>query len=130
MKALLFFTSLIMIAVFGANAQSISRDSAMTESAKADAKNFKLDRNAMGQFRARHFPNTSDHFKPTASMVSDTSLLKDSAYVKAFKMAAYQKTLHRRTTGHHVLIAGSILVVVLLVLGYIVGSDLANSFKQ
>ena len=128
MKALLF-TSLIMIAAFGINAQTISRDSAMFEIANADAKNFKLDGNAMGQFRARHFPNTSDHFKPTALMVSDTSLLKDSAYVKAFKMAAYQKTLHRRTTGHHVLIAGSILVVALLVIGYIAGSGFGNMGK-
>jgi hypothetical protein len=128
MKALLF-TSLLMIAVFGTNSQTISRDSAMAESANADTKNFKLDQNTMGQFRARHFPNTSDHFKPTASMVSDTSLLKDSAYVKAFKMAAYQKTLHLRTTGHHVLIAGSILVVAVVVLGYIFGSGLANMGK-
>jgi hypothetical protein len=128
MKALLF-TSLLMIAAFGTNAQTVSRDSAMFEIASADTKNFKLDQNAMGQFRAHHFPNTSDHFKPTASTVSDTSLLKDSAYVKAFKMAAYKKTLHRRTTGHHVLIAGSILVVALLALGYAVGSGFANMGK-
>jgi hypothetical protein len=118
MKALLF-TSLLMIAAFGTNAQTISRDSAMFEIANADAKNFKLDRNTMGKFRERHFPNTSDHFKPTATMVSDTSLLKDSAYVKAFKMAAYQKTLHRRTTGHHVLIIGSIAVAVVVIVGVI-----------
>ncbi|MGF7038820.1 hypothetical protein [Mucilaginibacter lappiensis] len=118
MKALLF-TSLLFIAAFGTNAQTISRDSAMFEIANTDAKRFKLDHNTMGQFRAHHFPNTSDHFKPTASMVSDTSLLKDSAYIKAFKMAAYQKTLHRRTTGHHVLIIGSIAVAVVVIVGVI-----------
>jgi hypothetical protein len=131
MRTLLFtFLIFITIAAFSTNAQTISRDSAMAERANTDVKGFKLDANTFKQFKARHFAYTSDHFKPTGSIASDTSLLKDSAYVKAFKMAAYKKTLHRRTTGHYVLIVGSIVVVVGLIFAAIVGSEVANSFKQ
>ncbi|WP_426670907.1 hypothetical protein ACPPVU_06670 [Mucilaginibacter sp. McL0603] len=49
---------------------------------------------------------TSDYFKPVASAVSDTTLLTDSVYVKAYREKAWQRTRHRRTAGHYVLIAG------------------------
>jgi hypothetical protein len=105
-----------MIATFGMNAQTITHDSAMVERAKTDAGGFKLDRSTWHQFKAHHFAYSSDHFKPTALTTRDTFLLKDSTYIKTFKMSAYKKTLHRRrTAGHYMLIAGSILGVLIIV---------------
>jgi hypothetical protein len=126
MKALLF-TFLITIAAFETNAQTITHDSAMVESAKEDSRRFKLNRSAWQQFKVHHFAYSSDHFKPTALTTRDTFLLKDSAYIKTFKMAAYKKTLHRRTAGHHVLVIGSITLGVVIIVGSILlSSELSN----
>jgi hypothetical protein len=122
MKALLL-TFLIMIAAFGMNAQTITHDSAMVERAKTDAGGFKLDRSTWHQFKAHHFAYSSDHFKPTALTTRDTFLLKDSAYIKTFKMAAYKKTLHRRTAGHHVWVIGSITLGVVIIVGAVILSS-------
>ena len=122
MKALLF-TFLITIAAFLTKAQTITHDSAMIECAKEDSKRFKLNRSTWQQFKAHHFAYSSDHFKPTALDARDTSMLKDSTYIKTFKMAAYKKTLHRRTAGHHVLIVGSITLGVVIILGSIILSS-------
>jgi hypothetical protein len=126
MKALLF-TFLITIAAFETNAQTITHDSAMVESAKEDVRHFKLARSAWQQFKAHHFAYSSDYFKPTTLDARDTSMLKDSTYIKTFEMAAYKKTLHRRTAGHHVLIIGSITVGVVIIVGSIIlSSELSN----
>jgi hypothetical protein len=115
MKALLF-TFLITIAAFETNAQTITHDSAMVECAKEDSRRFKLNRSAWQQFKVHHFAYSSDHFKPTTLDARDTSMLTDSTYIKTFKMSAYKKTLHRRrTAGHYMLIAGSILGVLIIV---------------
>jgi hypothetical protein len=126
MKALLF-TFLITIAAFETNAQTITHDSAMAERAKTDAGGFKLDQSTWHQFKAQHFAYSSDHFKPTVLTTRDTFLLKDSSYIKTFKMVAYKKTLHRRTAGHHVLVISSIALGVVIIAGYIIlSSELSN----
>jgi hypothetical protein len=126
MKALLL-TFLITIVAFGVNAQTITPDSAMVKRAKTDAVGFKLDRSTWHQFKAHNFAYSSDYFKPTALTTRDTFLLKDSSYIKTFKMAAYKKTLHRRTAGHHVLVIGSITLGVVIIVGFILlSSELSN----
>lgn len=129
MKTSLFIFFAILV-VSGSAAQTISHDSLMVEIANTDVKTFKLNGNKLKQFRVHHFSPSSDYFKPTPVNTSDTSLLKDSTYIKAFKQAAYNKTLHRRTTGHYVLIIGSIAIGVTLIIAAITGSALSNSFKQ
>ncbi|WPU96683.1 hypothetical protein SNE25_14255 [Mucilaginibacter sabulilitoris] len=116
---ILLFTFFIILAASVSGAQTISRDSAMVESASTDAKNFKLDGSNFKKFKAHHFPATSDYFKPTPLNVSDTTFLKDSTYVKTFRQLAYNKTLHRRTTGHSVLLIGGISVAVVAIVGLI-----------
>ncbi len=51
----------------------------------------------------------SDYFKPVASAVSDTALLRDSVYVNAYREKAWDRTRHRRTAGHYVLMGGVVL---------------------
>ncbi|MBS1519590.1 MAG: hypothetical protein JST50_01235 [Bacteroidetes bacterium] len=99
----------------------------------ADARKFKLDRARLKKFRQnRHnlareyfalggsepggFSNyrrnrelASDYFKPVASAVSDTALLNDSVYVKAYREKAWRRTRHRRTAGHYVWVSGTAL---------------------
>jgi len=52
---------------------------------------------------------SSDYFKPAASAVSDTALLRDSVYVNAYREKAWQRTRHRRTVGHYVSITGVVI---------------------
>jgi hypothetical protein len=115
------------------DAQNIRRDS-LIKLAKADAKNFRLSETDLTRFRIDrrdymtklHNPlkafdknyqadmlqhpadYMSDFFKPTKADVSDATLLSDSGYVRAFRDAAYNKTLKRRTAGHYVAVYGSI----------------------
>ena len=60
-----------------------------------DARHFELDRATMKKFKAWHFSSSSDYFKPTANYASDASLLTDSTYVKAFRLAAFYHVLHK-----------------------------------
>ena len=42
---------------------------------------------------------TADYFKPSKTTTTDTTLLNDSVYVKAFRSYAYNRTAARRTAG-------------------------------
>jgi hypothetical protein len=64
-----------------------------------------------------------DYFKPVASAaVSDTALLKDSTYVNAYREEAWQRTRHRRTAGHYVLMSGVVIngAGIIALLAYVV----------
>lgn len=78
--------------------------------AKRDAKNFKLDNATWKLTRQRRSTASSDYFKPNKTYVRDTTLLRDSAYVTAFRHYAYKRNKHRRTTGHYILLGGEITV--------------------
>lgn len=89
--------------------QPTHRDS-LTKAAKVDAKTFWLDDAAWKKYK-RKLPATSDHFKPTDANQKNNALLTDSAYVEAYRMAAYSNNKHRRTPWHYVLVTGSILAI-------------------
>ena len=95
-------------------AQAISRDS-LVDSAFADVKKFKLSKQQFKEFKKNKTNSYSDLFKPTEAGVSNPGFLADSVYVNAFRNAAYQKTLKRRTTGHYFLVGGVAYVVVVAV---------------
>ena len=87
----------------------------MATIAKADAKNFMLNKADLKKFR-KLGPGrrNSDYFKPLAANVSTPGLLQDSAYVKAYRHTAFIKTRKRHTAGHYILIIGSAVTGVLL----------------
>src|SRR3954470_2786859 len=80
------------------NAQETERDSAtVISNAKKSAKNFTFDK-ANKKVVIRNLNNpTSDYFKPSESN-SKVSLLKDSLYVKTFKVYAIKHIKAKRTT--------------------------------
>jgi len=95
-------------------AQSSHRDSIINR-ATAEGRKLRLDSTEWQRFKADKKNYSSDLFKPVPALVSDTSLLRDSAYAKAFRHAAYEKALHRRTAGHYILIGGAIVSVVAII---------------
>jgi hypothetical protein len=119
---------LICFASFNLTAQSINRDSlkriAFTRDsiiqdsladvariitmAKTDGRRLHLITPQRQKFIADKKNAGSDLFKPTLSTVSDTLMLNDSVYAKAFRMAAYKKAFgyRKRTAGHYVLVSG------------------------
>ena len=104
----------MMLSFGGLFSQSLSKDS-LIKAAYADAENFKLNRQNFKVFRKSRSNSYSDLFKPAKANVSDTTLLRDSVYVNAFRNAAYRKTLKRRTTGHYFLMGGVIYVAITVV---------------
>lgn len=103
-----------MLSLEGLRAQSLGKDS-LIKAAHTDAGNFRLNRQNFKAFRKNRSNSYSDLFKPTKANVSDTTLLRDSVYVNAFRNAAYRKTLKRRTTGHYFLMGGVIYVAITVV---------------
>jgi len=51
----------------------------------------------------------SDYFKPVPSAVSDTTLLKDSVYVKTYREEAWKRTRRRRTFGHYAWVSSAVI---------------------
>jgi len=80
---------------------AFSRDSLIQDSiadvartinlAKMDGRRLRLSARQKKLFNADKQNSSSDLFKPRPGLVSDTALLKDSVYVKAFRMAGYRK---------------------------------------
>nr|WP_294948459.1 hypothetical protein [uncultured Mucilaginibacter sp.] len=106
---------IVLTATFTINAQSEPDSLAIVKIVKADLKNFKLDKQLWKDFKARQFGVTSDHFKPVKAGVSDSTLLNDSVYVKAYRAGAAKKTSKRHTTAHYFLFAGGASIIVLAV---------------
>ncbi len=97
-------------------AESLPVDS-LVKIAQSDAKKFRLNKADMKRFRKDRRNSNSDFFKPAKNSVSDTTLLADSVYVKAYRLAAYNKTRKRRTVWHGVwigAIADAAAVVVIM----------------
>ncbi|MBS1532135.1 MAG: hypothetical protein JSU01_17670 [Bacteroidetes bacterium] len=61
----------------------------------------------------------SDFFKPIPSAVSDTSLLRDSVYVAAYREEAWKRTRRRRTFGHYAIIGGSVVGGATVIAGFV-----------
>ena len=82
----------------------------IVKQARRDVRHFKLNRTDYKKFRKdRRNPN-SDFFKPVNSMVRDTTLLKDSTYVKAFRTTAYMKTRSRHANTIICIVGGTLKV--------------------
>jgi hypothetical protein len=112
---LLFIVVLLFLCFFSGNlsAQDIKRDSlrrtafirdSLTRDSMAyaskiisiarwDARKLKLSFTQTQEFKADIKNNRSDFFKPQRKFVSDTTLMLDSVYVKAFRLAAYEKAI-------------------------------------
>jgi hypothetical protein len=96
-------------------ANSLPVDS-LVKVAQADAGKFRLNDADLKNFRKNRRNATSDYFKPVKANVSDTTLLADSEYVKAYRTIAYNKTRKRRTVWHHVWVGATVLYGATLVL--------------
>ena len=93
-------------------AQTPYRDS-INRIAQQDAELFWLNKKDLKTFRKDRHNYTSDFFKPSKAVVSDSTLLKDSVYVKAYRRFAFEKTSKRRTIGHYVLLWYAALSLIL-----------------
>lgn len=113
MKKICLLLFVAVTAMLNANAQIMNKDSVINI-AKADAKNFKLNDADFQRFRKTGRNPNSDYFKPAAT--SNSVLLNDSTYVKAYREMAFKKTRRRHTTAHFVLIGGIVAVVAVAVI--------------
>ncbi len=95
--------SLILIflcALFGTSgllAQTPHRD-VLIKIVKKDGKARRLNAGEYKIFKKDKDNYSSDLFKPNLALASDTSFLKDSVYVTAFRLAAYKKAINRHRT--------------------------------
>jgi hypothetical protein len=133
MKKTAFFVFFaVFITVQRAPAQTASADTAgikltSKQAAREDVKIFKLPPDVLKRFKEGHFARTSDYFKPTKQYASDYALLNDSAYVQAFRKAAYNKSLHQplHPTAHFFVVFG-IVVGVIVFIGFLL-APVANN---
>ena len=112
-------------------AQTARRDSIVKIGVK-DGRNLHLSHLEQMRFKEDKDNYISDLFKPSAATSSDTALLKDSVYVKAFRMAAFKKA-HERKPGHYFLIGGIILVgiyAIILTIASLTASAYTNVITQ
>lgn len=86
--------------------------------AQNDAKKFSLGTDELEKFKARHYPNTSDYFKPTVQTASNPALLNDSVYVQTFRDEAFYKSLNQRVhpVGHALIIVGIVFAGLIAIL--------------
>jgi hypothetical protein len=120
----LFLLFAALAGIQNVKAQTAETDSAHTAGiASHDAFSFRLKHSDYKKFTSEHFPASSDYFKPTDRYASNAALLNDSAYVKTFRLAAYNKALHQKahTAGHTLLIGGGITAAVVILLAFIAG---------
>ena len=103
MNKILYVSLLLFIAMSPTVCLSQNVDT-ITATAKRDAKNFRLDDATWKLTRQQRSAEISDYFKPDKTYVKDTTLLRDSAYVSAFRHYAFKQNKRRRTAGHHILV--------------------------
>ena len=82
------------------------------QAGQSDAKRFSFSKEMLARFKKEHFHETSDYFKPSPAMASNSAMLNDSAYVHTFRFEAYSRVYHQREhpTGHGILIGGIIAI--------------------
>jgi hypothetical protein len=68
---------------------------------------------------------TSDLFKPNSNTVSDTTLLADSVYVKAYRNFAYIKA-RSRADSRLIVIAGGTIIVACVAVAALIINDLSQ----
>ncbi|MDQ7947535.1 MAG: hypothetical protein REI78_08125 [Pedobacter sp.] len=98
------------------NAQS-AKDS-VARIARSDVKKYyRLPEPALKKFKKYKHTSNADYFRPSRENVSNPLLLQDSAYVAAYRTAAYERTKARRTVGHYLLIGGISFVSAIAIVG-------------
>lgn len=92
--------------------------------AQKDAEKFSLGTDELEKFKSRHYPNTSDYFKPTAKTASDPALLNDSLYVQTFRDEAFYKSLNQRVhpVGHSFIVLGIVVAGLIAVFATLVAT--------
>jgi hypothetical protein len=106
-------------------AQQMS-EKALTKVARRDVgRHFVLTKAEYKLFKQDKRNITSDLFKPKPNTVSDTSLLADSVYVKAYRNFAYINARSKADSGI-VIVVGTGIIVSCLALTFIVLSELGQ----
>lgn len=103
----------LLLSTVSLSAQITDKQS-LIRKARKDVANFRLNRTDLKIFKKNKRNDSSDYFIPVKSMVSDTTLLSDSTYVKAFRRYAYIKTRSRVNTGIYALVGGGPLLIILV----------------
>lgn len=118
MKTLIIALAFIAFTETGLFAQVSARRDSVVIIAQKDAKALKLSKTDVKVFRSDRTNFNNDFFEPNKLTTPDTALLHDSAYVKAFRMAAYKRYKHKRTAAHYAIVGEVFLasaVVILLI---------------
>jgi len=101
-----------------------------TEIAFADAKHFRINKQIFKACRKKLATETSDYFKPNEVGIQNKSLLQDSDYVKAYKIAAYNRTLRQIKLNKTIIITGGIVIVGIVALYVLIIKALGSAFSD
>lgn len=98
-KALIIVISISYSCIFDASAQSLSQDS-LSKIGRQDGARFHPDRKELRAILKKGMSKSSDFFKPHEADASNAAYLTDSAYVTAYREAAYMRAVRdSRYTG-------------------------------
>jgi len=87
----------VLLCTLKSTAQNKAADlETLTNKARFDARRFRRDKTQLSKFKTFNFPTSSDYFKPRALSVSDSTLLRDSVFVNAYRTAAFYNTVNMR----------------------------------
>lgn len=125
MKTLSLAVLFSLLTVFNMFAQTRNSPAAV-KAANRDAKDFQLDDKIWKEFKHRQIGPESDYFKPNKTTTSDTTLLRDSTYVQAYRSAALKRTMGRHTTAHYILVYGTTIAALALIGAAIAKSSSVN----
>ena len=99
----------LLLSAIRVSAQTAT-ERAIFAQARRDVAGFRLKKTDLKKFKENKKNYLSDYFKPVKSMVSDSTLLNDSNFVKAYRRYAYIKTKSKANTDVPVIIAGAVLL--------------------
>jgi len=97
-------------------AQMPARRDSVVKIAQKDAKKLKLSKADLKVFRRDRTNQSGDFFEPDKTTTPDTTLLRDSVYVHAFRMAAYKRYKHKRTAAHYAIVGEVFLASAFVIL--------------
>ncbi|HEY0056416.1 MAG TPA: hypothetical protein VGB63_13765 [Pedobacter sp.] len=102
-------------------------DKTIIKIARTDViRRFKLTEPEFQQFKKDKRNSTSDLFKPKSKRVSDTTLLADSVYSKAYRNYAYIKARGKADSTVIMIVGGTIIIVCVAVAVYLL-NDLGQT---
>jgi len=116
MKTLVIVFLLIAFTGPGLLAQVPARRDSVKKIAQRDAIELKLSKAELKNFKKYRSNYNDDFFEPDKTTTPDTTLLRDSVYVKAFRLEAYKRYKHKRTAAHYVIVGEVFLTSIFLIL--------------